>query len=314
MKSIDSFHLVIVCLLSNFESWCYMIIVVVGPTAVGKTKMSIELAKQFNGEVINADSTQIYKGLDIATAKVTEEEMDGVVHHLLDVRDITSDYTVYDYQKDARNCIDDILGRGKTPILVGGTGLYIKAALYNYEFGDSSNHEQYLEYSDQELFEKLLLVDPNTKVHPNNRKRVVRSLNYYYDTGKPFSEQELSDQLMYDDVYFIGLTTDRDYLYERINLRVDKMMEQGLLLEAKQVYDTEIRTKAVMTPIGYKELFPYFDGVEQLEVCVEKIKQNSRKYAKRQYTWFRHQLPVIWFDVCFEDFQKTVDEVVSYIC
>lgn len=291
-----------------------MIIVVVGPTAVGKTKMSIELAKQFNGEVINADSTQIYKGLDIATAKVTEEEMDGVVHHLLDVRDITSDYTVYDYQKDARNCIDDILGRGKTPILVGGTGLYIKAALYNYEFCDSSNHEQYLEYSDQELFEKLLLVDPNTKVHPNNRKRVVRSLNYYYETGKPFSEQVVSDQLMYDDVYFIGLTTDRDYLYKRINMRVDNMMEQGLLLEAKQVYDTEIRTKAVMTPIGYKELFSYFDGVEQLEVCVEKIKQNSRKYAKRQYTWFRHQLPVVWFDVCFEDFQKTVDEVILYVC
>ena len=291
-----------------------MVIVVVGPTAVGKTKMSIELAKKFNGEVINADSTQIYKGLDIATAKVTEEEMEGVVHHLLDIRDITSDYTVYDYQKDARACIDDILSRGKTPILVGGTGFYVKAALYNYEFNDGASSEQYLEYSDQELFKKLLLVDPNTKVHPNNRKRVVRSLNYYYETGKPFSEQDVSDQLLYDDVYFVGLTTDRDYLYERINKRVDQMLKQGLLLEAKQVYDTQVRTKAVMTPIGYKELFPYFDGVEPLDCCVEKIKQNSRKYAKRQYTWFRHQLPVIWFDVCFEDFQKTVDEVVSYIC
>lgn len=291
-----------------------MVIVVVGPTAVGKTKMSIELAKKFNGEVINADSTQIYKGLDIATAKVTEEEMEGVVHHLLDIRDIISDYTVYDYQKDARACIDDILNRGKIPILVGGTGFYIKAALYNYEFNDGASSEQYLEYSDQELFKKLLLVDPNTKVHPNNRKRVVRSLNYYYETGKPFSEQDVSDQLLYDDVYFVGLTTDRDYLYERINKRVDQMLKQGLLLEAKQVYDTQVRTKAVMTPIGYKELFPYFDGVESLDCCVEKIKQNSRKYAKRQYTWFRHQLPVIWFDVCFEDFQKTVDEVVSYIC
>lgn len=291
-----------------------MVIVVVGPTAVGKTKMSIELAKKFNGEVINADSTQIYKGLDIATAKVTEEEMEGVVHHLLDIRDITSDYTVYDYQKDARACIDDILSRGKTPILVGGTGFYIKAVLYNYQFNVGSSSEQYLDYSDQELFEKLLLVDPNTKVHPNNRKRVVRSLNYYYETGKPFSEQDVSDQLLYDDVYFVGLTTDRDYLYERINKRVDQMLKQGLLLEAKQVYDTQVRTKAVMTPIGYKELFPYFDGVESLDCCVEKIKQNSRKYAKRQYTWFRHQLPVIWFDVCFEDFQKTVDEVVSYIC
>lgn len=290
-----------------------MVIVIVGPTAVGKTKMSIELAKSLNGEVINADSTQIYKGLDIATAKVTKEEMDGVVHHLLDIRDITSDYTVYDYQQDCRFCIDDILNRGKVPILVGGTGFYIKAALYNYVFSKGAFEEQYLEYSDQELFDKLLTVDPHTKVHPNNRKRVVRSLNYFYENGKPFSDQEVSDQLLYEDVFFIGLTTNRDYLYERINLRVDQMIAQGLIKEAKDIYNTQIRTKAVMTPIGYKELFPYFDGNQTLESCVEKIKQNSRKYAKRQYTWFRHQLPVVWFDVCFDNFQKTVDEVIDFI-
>lgn len=289
-----------------------MVIVVVGPTAVGKTKMGVELAHVLNGEVVGADSTQIYRGMDVATAKATMEEMDGVVHHLIDICDITHDYTVYDYQRDCRKCIDDILKRGKVPIIVGGTGLYIKAALYNYEFISETVKRDYPDCSSEELYHQLLKVDPNTKVHAHNRKRIIRALNYYHETGKPFSEQEVSSNLLYDTL-FIGLTTDRDYLYARINRRVDLMVQQGLLQEAKRIYDSGIRSKAVMTPIGYKELFSYFDGVEDLDLCIDQIKQNSRRYAKRQYTWFRNQLPVVWFDVCFDDFSKTVSSVLDYV-
>ena len=289
------------------------IIVIVGPTGVGKTKLSIELAKKFNGEIINADSTQIYKGMNIATAKVTEKEKEGIVHHLLDIKEITDDYTVYDYQKDCREKIDDILKREKTPILVGGTGLYIKAALYDYQF-EQEEHAS-INYSNldvEELYQKLLKVDPNTLVHKNNRKRVERALNYYEIHGKPLSDKEKTNELLYPTV-IIGLTTDRTVLYERINQRVDKMLSDGLLDEAKMIYDSNIRTKAVLTPIGYKELFPYFENKGSLEECLDKIKQNSRRYAKRQYTWFRNQMNVKWFDVDFNNFSNTVEEVESYI-
>lgn len=289
------------------------IIVIVGPTGVGKTKLSIELAKKFNGEIINADSTQVYKGMNIATAKVTEEEKEGIVHHLLDIKEITEDYTVYDYQKDCREKIDDILKREKTPILVGGTGLYIKAALYDYQFEQEEHASiNYSNLDDEELYQKLLEVDPNTLVHKNNRKRVERALNYYEVHGKPLSDKEKTNELLYSTV-IIGLTTDRTVLYERINQRVDKMLSDGLLDEAKMIYDSNIRTKAVLTPIGYKELFDYFENNCSLEQCLDKIKQNSRRYAKRQYTWFRNQMNVKWFDVDFNNFSNTVEEVESYI-
>lgn len=289
------------------------LIVIVGPTAVGKTKLSIELAKKFNGEIINADSTQIFKELDIATAKVTESEKECIVHHLIDIKDITEDYTVYDYQKDARDCIEDILSRGKTPILVGGTGLYIKACLYDYKFEEENkNINNYDEYTNEELYNKLLCVDPNTEIHMNNRKRVVRALNYYIENNKPLSEKEKADKELYDAIY-IGLTTDRETLYNRINQRVDIMIENGLLEEAKQIFDSNIRTKAVLTPIGYKELFPYFNKEKSLEECLSLIKQNSRRYAKRQYTWFNNQMNVKWFDVDFNNFDNTVKEVEDYI-
>ena len=289
------------------------IIVIVGPTAVGKTKLSVELAKKFNGEIINADSTQIFKGLDIATAKVTEEEKEGIPHHLFDIKEITEDYTVYDYQKDGRMCIEEILNRGKTPIIVGGTGLYIKALLYDYKFEEENKIlNNYEEYTNEELYKKLLEVDPNTEIHMNNRKRVIRALNYFEQNNEPLSSKEKTDKELYDALY-IGLTTDREMLYSRINKRVEVMIDNGLLEEAKEVYESNIRTKAVLTPIGYKELFPYFEKQESLEVCLENIKQNSRRYAKRQYTWFNNQMNVIWFDVDFENFNNTVTEVSKYI-
>ena len=288
------------------------VICIVGPTGVGKTKLSIELAKKLNGEVINADSTQVYKGMDIATAKVTEEEKEGIFHHLFDIKNIEENYTVFDYQKDCRLKIKEIEEKGKIPILVGGTGLYIKAALYDYKFEEESNINSYDEYTDEELYSKLLSIDPNTEIHINNRKRVVRALNYFDNTNTTLSSKEKTDKLLYD-VIFIGLTTDREILYDRINKRVDIMLENGLLDEAKKIYNTNIRSKAVLTPIGYKELFEYFDGKSTLEESIELIKQRSRKYAKRQYTWNNHQIPVNWFDVNFNNFDNTVKQVIDFI-
>lgn len=289
-----------------------MVIAIVGPTGVGKTKLSVELAKLLNGEIINADSTQVYRDLNIGTAKIKEEEKENIPHHLFDTKDIKDNYTVYDYQSDCRETINNLLSNNKTPILVGGTGLYIKAALYDYKFEESTINETYDDLTNEEIYNKLMEVDPNNDIHINNRKRLIRALNYSLETNKPFSSKEKTDELLYDAI-IIGLTTDRAILYDRINKRVDSMIEDGLLVEAKQIYDSKIRTKAVLTPIAYKELFPYFDGNKPLDECIEDIKQNSRKYAKRQYTWFNNQMNVKWFDVNFNDFSKTIEEVYNYI-
>ena len=289
-----------------------MVICIAGPTGVGKTKLSIELAKHLNGEVINADSTQVYKGLDIATAKVTEKEKEGIPHHLFDIKDMKEDYTVFDYQKDCRAKIEEIQKKGKTPILVGGTGLYIKSALYDYKFNQEESINTYDEYTNKELYEMLKKVDPDTDIHPNNRKRIIRSLNYYNNTNKPLSSKLKTDKLLYDTI-FIGLTTDRDILYDRINKRVDVMLKDGLIEEARKIYKSNIRTKAVMTPIGYKELFDYFDNKISLEEALDKIRQDSRRYAKRQYTWNRHQMNINWFNVDFTNFDNTVNEIIKFI-
>ena len=286
-----------------------MVIVITGPTGVGKTKLSIELAKKMNGEIINADSTQIFKGLDIATAKVTNEEKENIIHNLIDIKEISEDYTVYDYQKDARKKIDEIIKKNKTPIIVGGTGLYIKAALYDYKFNEEKNKLTYDNIETNELYKELLKVDEKTNIHPNNR---IRALNYYNENNEPLSSKEKTDKLLYDTL-FIGLTTNRANLYEKINKRVDKMIDEGLLEEAKKIYETNIRTKAVLTPIGYKELFPYFENKQTLEEAIDKIKQKSRNYAKRQYTWFNHQLNIKWFDVDYDNFENTIKEVYEYI-
>jgi len=288
------------------------VIVIVGPTGVGKTKLSISLAKELNGEIINADSTQVYRALDIATAKVTKEEQEDIPHHLFDIKDIEEDYTVYDYQKDSRFKIEEILSKNKTPIMVGGTGLYIKASLYNYDFKEEQVKYNYEEFSNEELYDKLLSIDPNTTIHRNNRKRVERALSYYEINHKVLGDKDKSDRLIYDTIV-IGLTLNREELYCIINKRVDIMIDNGLIEEAITLYQSNIRTKAVLTPIGYKELFEYFEGKKELEECIELIKQKSRRYAKRQYTWFNNQMNVKWFNVDIKNFNNTINEILEYI-
>ena len=280
-----------------------MIICVVGPTGVGKTKMSVELAKKYNAIVINADSMQVYKGLDIGTAKVTEEEKCGIPHFLFDIVDVEDMYTVYDYQKDLRKLLDEY--KDRNVIIVGGTGLYLKAGLYNYEFDTEENNNTYDEYTNEELYKMVKEKYPDSDIHVNNRKRLIRRLNKVGDT-------KVSDKLLYD-AKFIGLTTDRDTLYDRINKRVDKMVNDGLLEEVKSFYDKKIYSKSIMTGIGYKELYDYFDNKISLEEAIDLIKQRSRKYAKRQYTWFNNQMDVKWFDVDFNDFNNTVNDVINYL-
>jgi len=287
------------------------VIVVCGPTGVGKSKVAIELAKKLNGEIINADSQQVYKGMNIGTAKVTKEEQEGIEHHLLNIANITDDYSVYNYQSDCRKTIVDIVSRGKTPILVGGTGLYIKAALYDYDFNDEEENYDYSEYTNEELYKQLTDVDPKTRVHINNRKRIERALTFYKNNNKPQSNNKKSETLLCDAV-FIGLTTDRDKLYKIINSRVDKMIDNGLIEEAKELYSKE-KTRALLTPICYKELFEHFDGNITKEEAIELIKKRSRKYAKRQYTWFRNQLDVNWYEVDFDNVDNTIEDIVDYL-
>ena len=287
------------------------VIVITGPTAVGKTKLSIELAKRYNGEIINADAVQVYKGLDIGSAKVTEEEKEGIPHHLFDIKEVDEEYTIYHYQKDCRKLIKEVQGRGKTPILVGGTGLYIKAALYDYKLTEKKETNTYDNLTDEELYNKLLEVDKDIVIDKNNRRRLIRALNYYKENNKSINTNT-TNKLLYDAI-FIGLTTDRRILYDKINNRVDIMIKDGLLNEVKAFYDKNIRTKPLLNAIGYREIYSYFDGNISLEEAINKIKQNSRHYAKRQYTFFNHQLPIVWFETDYSNFNNTIEQIISYI-
>ena len=281
-----------------------MIICIVGPTGVGKTKLSVELAKKYNAIIINCDAMQVYKGLDIGTAKVREDEKDGVPHYLFDIKEVDEDYTVFDYQKDARKLIEE--HKDKNIIFVGGTGLYLKAALYDYRFAiETSPKKDYSSYTNEELYKMIKEKNINVTIHPNNRVRMERFLNK--------EEVEEVEPVKLYDHYLIGLTTDREILYDRINKRVDIMGEDGLLNEAKYFYDKEIKTKPLMGGIGYKELYDYFDNKISLQEALDKIKQNSRRYAKRQYTFFNNQLDVKWFNTDFNNFQNTIDDVTKYI-
>ena len=287
------------------------VIVITGPTAVGKTKLSIELAKKLNGEIINADAMQVYKGLNIGTAKVTEKEKENIPHHLFDIKEVEEEYSIYNYQKDCRKVIDDILRRNKTPILVGGTGLYIKAALYDYKLSEEKTNNTYDNLKTEEIYKDLLKLDKDINIDKNNRRRLIRALNYYKENNTSISNNK-TNKLLYDTI-FIGLTTDREILYKKINQRVDNMIENGLLEEVKYYYDKNIKTKPLINGIGYKELYNYFDGLCSKEEAVEKIKQNSRHYAKRQYTFLNHQLNVVWFETDYNNFNNTIEKVSSYI-
>ena len=281
-----------------------MIICVVGPTGVGKTKLSVALAKKYNAIIINCDAMQVYKDLNIGTAKVKEEEKEGIPHYLFDIKDVDEDYTVFDYQKDARKLIEE--HKDKNIIFVGGTGLYLKAALYDYRFAvETTPKKDYSSYTNEELYEMIKAKNINVTIHPNNRVRMERFLNK--------EEVEEVEPIKLYNHFLIGLTTERSILYDRINKRVDEMVEEGLLQEAKSFYDKGIKTKPLMGGIGYKELYDYFDNKISLKEALDKVKQNSRRYAKRQYTFFNNQLDVKWFNTDFNNFQNTIDEVVEYI-
>lgn len=285
------------------------IIVIVGPTGVGKTKLSIELAKRLDGEIINGDSVSIYKGLDIGSAKPTMEEREGIVHHLIDICDIDDNYTVYEYQRDVRRKIDDISKRGKRIIIVGGTGLYIRAALYDYKFVEGANNNDYKDLSNEELVEKIKSYNVEDIPHVNNRQRLVRLLNKLENGEEIVTEKS---KLLYP-CKVIGLTTDREYLYERINNRVDQMIKSGLLEEVNGLKKHYLTSRVLNSGIGYKEFYDYFYNNVSLNDVIQKIKLDSRRYAKRQYTFFNHQFDTKWFDVNFEDFSRTVDAVYEYI-
>ena len=280
-----------------------MIICIVGPTGIGKTKLSIELAKKYNAIIINGDSMQVYKELNIGTAKIKEEEKEGIDHFLFDIKEPNEMYTVYDYQKDARQLLNQY--KDKNIIIVGGTGLYIKAALYDYTFEEEEKNEQFDNLTNKELYDLVLKKDKNSDIHINNRKRMIRFLNRSNTINN-------KNKLLYN-VKFIGLTTDRNILYERINNRVDKMFDEGLLEEVKSLYDKNINSKAVMTGIGYKEIYDYLNGNISLEDAKNLIKQRSRKYAKRQYTWFNNQMNIKWFKVDFDNFKNTIENVINYL-
>ena len=285
------------------------VLVLTGPTGVGKTKLSIYLAKKYNGEIISGDSIQVYKGMNILSAKIKEEEKEGIPHHLIDILDINEDCNVYLFQQLVRTKIKEIKERHHLPIIVGGTGLYLKASLYDYNFLETSDENTYQELSDIEVYELLREKDPleASKLHPNNRKRVVRALNIITSSGK--TKQEINDaqehKLEYDAL-FICLTKEREKLYEDINKRVDIMFNEGLLEEVKYL-ETLNPSRNARQAIGYKEFLPYFDGTITLEEVKEQIKKNTRKFAKRQYTFFRHQLPVKFFD------KNDVIEIDNYI-
>lgn len=284
------------------------VVAIVGPTAVGKTKLSIKLAKKFNGEIINGDSMQVYKGMDIGTAKIKREEMHGIPHHMLDIREPNEDFSVVQFQTEVQKHIEEINLNRKTPILVGGSGLYIQAILYNYNFSDQKRDPIFtnkLEKINEEkgrhfLHNQLKKIDPQQAkaIHQNNVRRVIRALEIYETTGKTMSEyeKEQNKESPYNFI-IIGLTMERDILYSRINKRVDLMIEEGLVDEVKTLYEKGLQNCQSMKAIGYKEFIPYFEKEQSLEHSIQLLKRNSRRYAKRQYTWFKNKMPVHWNSV-----------------
>lgn len=281
------------------------VVAIIGPTASGKTALSIRLAKEIDGEIINGDSMQIYRHMDIGTAKITEAEMEGVPHHLLDIKEPTEGFSVAEYQQLVRGKIEEIQARGKMPIIVGGTGLYVQSVLYDFQFAkqevDETARENY--YRELELLgpeamhAKLVQMDPAAaaSIHPNNTRRVIRAMEMAELAGVSRAEEQFNrgDIPLYNHV-IIGLDMDREKLYERINLRVDLMMEAGLVEEVRALYEAGIRDVQAIKAIGFKELYAHFDGLVSLEEAVEQIKQNSRRYAKRQLTYFRNKMEIAW--------------------
>lgn len=300
------------------------LIVLTGPTAVGKTELSIKLAKAIDGQIISADSIQVYKHMDIGSAKVTKEEMDGVKHYLIDVLEPTDEFNIYVFKKLALEALNEIYENGKIPIIAGGTGFYIQSLLYDIQFTEEENDKTYR----NELTEKaknegviavhniLKEVDPKSAedIHENNLKRVIRALEYYHETGKLMSEhneEQRQNESPYDFRYYV-LNMERDKLYERINMRVDIMMENGLVSEVKKLKNMGYSKDLVsMQGIGYKEIREYVDKECTLEEAVDTLKKNTRHFAKRQLTWFKREKEVVWLN--YEDFSYDKEKILNYI-
>ncbi|WP_234120685.1 tRNA (adenosine(37)-N6)-dimethylallyltransferase MiaA [Clostridium hydrogenum] len=299
------------------------LLIIAGPTAVGKTDISIKVAKKLNGEIISADSMQIYKYMDIGSAKVTKDEMDGVIHHLIDVVYPSEEFSVAEFKDKSVNAIDDIIERGKCPIVAGGTGLYINSLICNYDFTGASRDDTYREYlkeiaedKGKEYVHELLKsvdIESYERLYPNDLKRVIRALEVYKVTGKTISEIN-KDVDIYDipyDIKYFVLTMDRAKLYKRINLRVDKMFENGLIDEVIKLRDMGYNSNMQsMKGIGYKEVLDYLDGKFTLDETIEIIKKGSRNYAKRQLTWFRKDKRVQWIN---KDLYDTEDDIIEFI-
>ena len=301
-------------------------ICIVGPTASGKTALSIELAKLFNGEIVSADSMQIYKGMDIATAKPTVDEMDGVVHHLIDFLEVDQSFSVAQYCELAKATILDIYNRGKFPVLAGGTGLYVDSLIDNITFVDSDSDEdlrselqkEYEFYGVEHLLNQLREIDPESAQkleETRNPKRIIRAIEVYKTTGITMSEHNANSRLNDSpyNVVKIGLTaTDRQFLYDRINKRVDIMVENGLVEEAREFIDVKHSSTSAMA-IGHKELVPYFNGDADLESCLENLKMQTRRYAKRQLTWFRRDEKINWFNIDVLTKEELLNNAVELI-
>ncbi|WNS77257.1 tRNA (adenosine(37)-N6)-dimethylallyltransferase MiaA [Bacillus sp. DTU_2020_1000418_1_SI_GHA_SEK_038] len=304
------------------------LVVLIGPTAVGKTKLSIELAKRLNGEIISGDSMQIYRGMDIGTAKIKQDEMEGIPHHLIDIKDPDEPFSVAEFQELVREKISEITLRGKMPMIVGGTGLYIQSVIFDYHFSDAPSDEAFRHMlekkaeaeGNESVHLELSKVDPESaeRIHPNNIRRVIRALEVYHCTGKTINklQENQKPELMYNAA-IIGLTMDRDILYQRINTRVDLMIKEGLLEEVEWLFNQDIKDCQSIQAIGYKELYEYFSHSISLEEAISLLKQNSRRYAKRQLTWFRNKMNVDWFDmsevVTSGMFEKKLAEISTHI-
>lgn len=290
------------------------VLVIAGPTGVGKTSLSVELAKACKGEVISGDSMQVYKEMSIGTAKITKEEMQDIPHYLIDLCSFTEEYNVKIFQEKAREYIQKITKSGKLPIICGGTGLYIKSCLYDYKFVDQKEDSDFMKFlterSEDELWGMLSVIDPKAceNLHPHNRQRIVRALAMAHAGEKKSEIVEAQEHQPVYDAYIIGLTMDRQRLYERINTRVDQMMKQGLLQEIEQLHNryADVWELQSFQGIGYKEWKNYFQGSDDVNTCVESIKKNSRNFAKRQYTWFRNQMQVHWYDVEAENYKEQI--------
>lgn len=295
------------------------VVVIVGPTAVGKTELSLQLAKDLNGEIISGDSMQVYQGLDIGTAKATKEEQKLVPHHLIDIIDVTEDFTVSEFQTEARLLIKDITARGKVPIIVGGSGLYIQSVLYDYQFPAEARDEAVTKRLEKEvesagidgLYNTLTEIDPEQakKIHPHNHRRVIRAVEIYETTGLTMSDIQKRQKVtpLYD-AKFIGLEMDRDLLYKRIDQRVDMMIKNGLVAEVNKLYKVDQNSQA-MSGIGYKEFILYFKGDMSLDECIEVLKRNSRRFAKRQYTWFKNKMTIPWYNVSTNNTKQLYDTI-----